>query len=60
MTKCDSCGARASLLPVQAAQVQTWNPLFLEHVSHEGKLFETKTALKQHCREHGLASNALL
>ena len=45
---------------VQSPQVQTWTPLFLEHVSHEGKYFPTKASLKQHCRENGVASNALL
>jgi len=57
-TKC-GCGGRARLM-VQSPQVQTWTPLFLEHVSHEGKYFPTKASLKQHCRENGVASNALL
>ena len=47
-------------LVIGGFSAHTWAPLFLEHVSHEGKLFETKKSLRAYCKEHGLASNALL
>ena len=56
---CEVCGARADPV-VQRSRVQTWSPLFLHNVSHEGKLFNTKQELKQYCREHKLESGALL
>ena len=57
--RCKTCGRRSPpVITVPVAQV--WEPLFLEHVSREGKLFPTKAGLKQHCRDHGIASNALL
>ena len=57
--RCRVCGGDAPPT-VSRPRVQTWKPLFLEHVCPEGKLFETKRALKDYCREHGLESNALL
>ena len=45
---------------VSCSRVQTWQPLFLEHVCPKGKLFETKQSLKGYCRDNGLESNALL
>jgi hypothetical protein len=45
---------------ISMPKVQTWAPLFLEHVCKGGKTFETKQELKNYCKDHGLASNALL
>ena len=57
--RCDACGGTA--LPViSLPKPQVWSPLFLEHVCKGGKTFETKRALKDYCKDHGLASNALL
>ena len=56
---CSKCGGTAMPI-VSCSRVQTWQPLFLEHVCPKGKLFETKQSLKGYCRDNGLESNALL
>lgn len=45
---------------VPRPRVQTWEPLFLENVSHEGKTFYTKQELKDYCRDNKIESGALL
>jgi len=57
--RCEACGGRAVPM-VSRSKPQTWAPLWLEHVCPGGKTFETKRELKDYCKEHGLASNALL
>ena len=47
-----------SVISIPIAHV--WKPLFLEHVSKEGKLFETKQSLKDYCKKEHIASNALM
>jgi len=57
--RCEKCGGTAVPI-VSCGTPQVWRPLFLEHVCPGGKMFETKRKLKDYCKEHGLASNALL
>ena len=57
--RCEKCGGEA-LPMISMPKPQVWAPLFLEHVCQGGKTFSTKQELKDYCKEHGLASNALL
>ena len=56
---CEVCSGRATPI-VSRGTPQVWSPLYLEHVCPGGKTFNTKRELKNYCRDHGLASNALL
>ena len=55
--KCQSASKRLITVPGK----DHWKPITLEHISMDGPVhFETKQSLQTYCRDHGLASGALL
>ena len=57
---CPKCDLVKMKMMISAPSVQIWKPLFLEHVSHEGKWFNSKSELRRYCRKNKIASSALL
>lgn len=57
--ECPRCKVKMPLCP-SLPHVEVWEPIHLEHVSPEGKTFQTKKELIEYCRKNGLESGALL
>ena len=56
--RCQCCGGKG-MLQVSRPAVHAWKPIFLEHVSKTGEMFETKRQCKNYMKKHKLECNAL-
>lgn len=57
---CPCCGKGKLIKQITGFFLEIESPIFLEHVSPEGKLFKNKKEIRQYCKENNLQSGALL